>query len=303
MKITIVTPSYQQADYLEETLLSVLQTSVELEYIVIDGGSSDGSVDIIRKYDHQLAYWISEPDSGQTEAINKGIRRATGDVIAYLNSDDLYLPGTLETIAELFLAKPEVMWIAGAVENFYSKQEVRIISPAYHGRVAALGRYQYSLHQPGIFWRRELTDKIGYFDEELNYCFDHEYWMRAIFAGFEPLCINATLARFRLHRDSKTCSLRHHFLPEDRTIAHRYCDSLSSNERKQALEYLDLYEASYFSECAYGILKDQGRAAALRYLHQSRRLIPKLHSKKLFLGALARILTTGSPPVWFMEQK
>src|SRR5262249_46923914 len=113
-RITIITPSFNQAQFFEQTIASVLdQNYPNLEYIIIDGGSQDHSVEIIRKYDHRLAYWVSEKDRGQTHAINKGLERATGDIIAYLNSDDFYLAGTLHRVAEYFQQHPDVDLLHG----------------------------------------------------------------------------------------------------------------------------------------------------------------------------------------------
>src|SRR5437773_10669670 len=113
-KLSIITPSFNQAQYLEETILSVLQQKYDpLEFIIIDGGSTDGSVEIIRKYESRLAYWVSEKDRGQAHAINKGLQRATGELIAYLNSDDYYSPGALRSVAEFFMVHPDVDLIHG----------------------------------------------------------------------------------------------------------------------------------------------------------------------------------------------
>lgn len=127
-KISIVTPSYNQGSYLEETILSVLnQKYPNLEYIIIDGGSTDSSVEIIKKYASYLSYWVSEKDSGQSEALNKGFNRASGEIIAWLNSDDLYCENTLHIIAEKFMEHPEVGIVYGDVINFMANgKETRI---------------------------------------------------------------------------------------------------------------------------------------------------------------------------------
>src|ERR1044071_6569232 len=114
LKLSIITPSFNQGRYLEETILSVLNQGYQpLEYIVIDGGSTDESVSIIRRYEHHLAYWVSEKDRGQVHAINKGLEKATGDIFAFLNSDDLYLPGAFRAVMEHFREKPDCEWLCG----------------------------------------------------------------------------------------------------------------------------------------------------------------------------------------------
>ena len=116
-KISIITPSYNQGQFLEQTILSILsQDYPNLEYIIMDGGSSDNSVEIIRKHEDNLTYWVSEPDKGQSDAINKGFQRATGDILTWLNSDDYYLPGTLHTVAEYFTQHPDVECIYGDLQ-------------------------------------------------------------------------------------------------------------------------------------------------------------------------------------------
>src|SRR6266513_4869973 len=113
-RISIITPSFNQAQFLEETILSVLnQRYPNLEYIVIDGGSTDGCVDVIKRYEDRLAFWVSEPDRGQPHAINKGLAKATGEIVAFINSDDVYLPGALSTVASHFIESPERGWLCG----------------------------------------------------------------------------------------------------------------------------------------------------------------------------------------------
>lgn len=116
--VSIITPSFNQAQFLEEAILSVFnQDYPHVEYIIIDGGSTDGSIDIIRKYERRLKYWVSEPDSGQSEAINKGWNKSTGDIIAWLNSDDTYCPGALRAVAEVFEKNPETLLVHGAANT------------------------------------------------------------------------------------------------------------------------------------------------------------------------------------------
>src|SRR4051812_33606750 len=155
-RITVVTPSFNQAQYLEQTIRSVLdQGYPNLEYIVIDGGSTDGSVDILRRYDDELAYWVSEPDAGQSWAINRGIERATGDVVAYINSDDYYLPGAFAHAMPLF-ADTGIRWVAGTCEyrNEDGTLDVLWVPKRPTGPRPGWIRNIWYVPQASSFWRR-----------------------------------------------------------------------------------------------------------------------------------------------------
>lgn len=204
-KMSIVTPSYNQGHFLEETILSVLnQGYPELEYILVDGGSSDGSVDIIEKYAQQLAYWVSEPDNGQSHAINKGFRRATGDILAWLNSDDLYLPGALQTVGRFLAEHPEVDMIYGDQVDIDEMGRVfRATRSLNFSKLGLLSRAA-SIPQPTFFMRRHVYEQVGGLDETLDWCMDYEYVLRIAFAGHRIVRIPQNLAKFRYHGTSKT---------------------------------------------------------------------------------------------------
>ncbi len=210
-RITIITPSFNQAQFLEQTITSVLdQDYPNLEYIVIDGGSTDHSVDIIRKYAGRLAYWVSEKDRGQTHAINKGLERATGDILAYLNSDDFYLPGTLHQVATHFQQNPYIDLLHGRC------RAVDINGTKIGERFGDISRYREILDlwdvwwkrrnfvQPEVFWTRRITEKIGLFREDLHYVMDYEYWLRILQAGGQVERLEDELACFRFQPAQKS---------------------------------------------------------------------------------------------------
>ena len=151
-KLSIVTPSFDQGKFLEETILSVLdQNYPNLEYIIIDGGSTDESVEVIKRYEKHLAYWISEKDRGQVHAINKGIERTTGDIFGFLNSDDLYLPGTFATVTEHFDNHPESEWVCGDTVMFGDGLEDELIQTVAPKSAAHCLSWAYTAPQPGHF--------------------------------------------------------------------------------------------------------------------------------------------------------
>lgn len=202
-RITIVTPSYNQGEFLEETIRSVLlQGYPDLEYFVIDGGSADATRDVIARYERFLAGWVSERDRGQTHAINKGFERATGDVHAYLNSDDCYEPGALFAAARRFRAGAE--WVVGRT-RCWQEGVGSWPFPTLPGRSFTRWLISCPVGQPASFWSARLHGRAGPFREELRYVMDYEMWLRFRFTlGVEPTWIDETLAMYRLHGDSKT---------------------------------------------------------------------------------------------------
>lgn len=205
-KISIVTPSYNQSQFLEQTIDSVLsQNYPNLEYFVIDGGSTDGSMEIIKRYEKYLAYWVSEKDRGQSHAINKGFARCTGDIWAWLNSDDTYLPSTFATVIDAFREYPEMGMIYGDVilmdENNNIIMEKREIEFDYlMGCCIGFGRV---IYQPAAFWKRDVYVKIGGVNEDLYYSMDNDYWLK-IAQHFSIKHIDHFLAKARWHENTKT---------------------------------------------------------------------------------------------------
>lgn len=212
MKLSVVTPSFNQAEFIERTIRSVLsqQGDFELEYIIIDGVSTDGSVDIIRRFadkDDRIR-WVSEPDQGQSDAINKGLRMATGDVVAFLNSDDVYVPGALETVVATF-CNPNVQWAYGRCRIIdAADQETTQVVTWYKNMVGYSYRYWLLLtvnyiSQPAVFWRRQLLTTVGYLSTAEHLVMDYDLWCR--FGQHYPAApIRRYLASFRLYSTSKS---------------------------------------------------------------------------------------------------
>lgn len=209
-KISIITPSFNQGPFLEQTILSVLnQHYPNLEYIIIDGGSSDKSLEVIKKYDHCLAYWVSEPDNGQSHAINKGMAIASGDWVGWLNSDDYLLPDALISIIRVANNHPETDWIIGSTVIVNSEgMEQSVIAPRCSNGpwydFVDVRRSKTDIPQPSSFWTRTASLVAGSLDESLTYAMDHEYWGRLAYNGYRPLCIDSKLTAFRVHQSSKT---------------------------------------------------------------------------------------------------
>ncbi|HEY59388.1 MAG TPA: glycosyltransferase [Anaerolineae bacterium] len=219
--VSIVTPSFNQACFLEETIKSVLdQDYPKLEYIIVDGGSTDGSVEIIRKYANRLAWWISEADCGQTAAINKGFAHAKGDIFAWLNSDDTYLPGAISEIIAFFKEHSQFAMVYGNV-NFIDEHG-RIIGhfPARQTDLKRLKRGYVHIPQQATFFRADLWRKIGPLDESFYFAMDYDLWVRL--ANNAPLIYSPRLwANFRLYSDTKTIAADDRCWPEMLRVHYR----------------------------------------------------------------------------------
>lgn len=211
-KISIITPSFNQARFIERTIKSVVtQNYPNIEYIIKDAGSKDDSLEIIKKYAKlypTIIKWISKKDKGQSDGINQGIKMSTGEIIAFLNSDDAYLPGTFKKIAKEFKENNEIMWISGRC-RLMDENDKNISSWIKKYKDFLLNRYSYSslliqnyISQPSTFWRYKIIKEIGFFNNNRNYAMDYDYWLR-IGKKYKLKTIKEDLAVFRIYSLSK----------------------------------------------------------------------------------------------------
>ena len=206
MRISVVTPSLNQGRYLEECLQSVLgQGYPDLEYLVMDGGSTDESVEVIERHDRELAFWVSEPDGGQAAAINRGFEKATGDILCWLNSDDMHLPGTIAWVAgHLRRGEPDLVF-GDCVHIDERTGRVHGTDVAARHAMSDLRLHDY-LVQPATFWTRDAWERVGPLDETLHFAFDWDWFIRAEAAGVKFTPLLRPLAVYRIHAQHKTAS-------------------------------------------------------------------------------------------------
>lgn len=213
MKISIITPCYNQEKFIGETIRSIAQNTegLDVEHIIVDGKSTDKTLEIIEemaeKYPH--IRFISEPDTGQTNALNKGLKMATGDILAFLNADDVYEENTLKKVHDFFTQNPEKEWVYGKC-RIINAEGKEIQKPITLYKNILMSHYRFwtlliinYICQPSCFWKKSAMEKIGLFDENQHLVMDYEYWLR-LGKEFTPGFINSTLAAFRIHGSSKS---------------------------------------------------------------------------------------------------
>ncbi|MDZ7296061.1 MAG: glycosyltransferase [candidate division KSB1 bacterium] len=221
-RLSIVTPSYNKAQFIEETIRSVLlQGYPDFEYIIVDGGSTDGTVEIIRKYEPWLARWVSEPDRGQSNAVNKGILMATGEILYWLNADDMCMPRAFERVAHVFVREPSVRLLTGqAMVVDKNGRPLRPMAASFTSwEDYALRRC--SIYQVSTFFRKGVFKELGGLDESLHFSMDRELFLR-VTRLYPPLVIQDCLALFRDHSESKTRSRLVAGLRESARMSLRY---------------------------------------------------------------------------------
>lgn len=277
-RITIVTPSLNQGRFIEETVRSVLlQGYPDLEYIIIDGGSKDGSLDIIRKYEPWLSWWVSEPDQGQAHAINKGLMRITGDVVAWVNSDDLYLQQAFLNVASAYRANPNAL-LQG--KGYITDSKLTVLSAVSPAEFTLRNMIVYwersaTIFVPGLFFPTSLVREVGFLDQELDYTFDIDMLCRLLLKA-SVYYIDFSLAMFRWHETSKTVAEPLQFQLEWAKVALRYWHHVSPNLDEAYKQVADIL-----------IKKASGRFRSLDFINATRLMMGSLAiSKRETLRAL-----------------
>jgi glycosyltransferase involved in cell wall biosynthesis len=219
--ISIVTPSFNQVAFLERTILSVLdQGYARLEYLVMDGGSSDGSASILDRYDSAISYWVSEPDAGTAAAVNRGWARSSGEILGFINSDDFYLPGTLSFVGAYFASHPETLMLYGRCQVVDSVgRPITTVGEPFDMR--RLLRGEDMIPQPSTFVRRVAWEKAGAIDESLSYSMDYDFFIRVARLA-PPVFVERLLSAFTVHQRGKTTQDRATARQETFRVASRY---------------------------------------------------------------------------------
>jgi glycosyltransferase involved in cell wall biosynthesis len=290
-KISIVTPNYNYGQFIEETIRSVLlQGYPNLEYIVIDGGSTDDSVEIIKKYEPWLSYWVSEKDKGQSNAINKGFEQATGLIFNWINSDDVLCRNSLQLIAE---GIQNADAFGGAVLNFHANHQEIIKNQNLSAYNMILHVNNTCFQQPGLWLRRILVEEIGRLKEEYNYCFDWDLTIKYLSLFSNINYTDAILAKFRLHSVSKTVNHQDHGFDIERDTVLKKMIQEQKYAKIHSVLFLRLRQKSWNQYVTLQLNKsNKNRIYTLVNILFFSCLDPKIRWNRFTLGAAKRIILT-----------
>jgi glycosyltransferase involved in cell wall biosynthesis len=288
--VSVVTTSYNQAAFLEETIESVLSQDYEpLEYLVVDDGSTDGSIDVIRRYEDRLTWWAAQENAGQAAALNRGFARATGAVLSFLSSDDTLLPGTVSRVVHAFEAEPDLLMVYGDVLITDERSNVVEHQTSGEWRLPAMARTVYTVHQPASFFTRRAWELAGPFDERSWGLFDVEFGLRLAAVG-EARHLHEPLATFRLHAESKQLSRHARMAEECLRFAHDFFESPDLPEPLRP--YARAARATLHRRAALNYLAAGEHARARRAFLRSLVLTPRGLTRKQG-KRLARTLVPG----------
>ncbi|MEM7725900.1 MAG: glycosyltransferase family 2 protein [Cyanobacteria bacterium P01_A01_bin.45] len=287
MKFSVITPSYRQGRFIERTINSVLSQNIDgiesdMEYCICDGGSDDETVEILKRYDKQIN-WVSEPDKGQTDAVNKGISKTTGEIIAWINSDDIYYPGTFKAVEEVFTANPEVEIIYGNANWIDENDQVIETFPTKSWDYQRLRQDCY-ICQPAVFFKRDLVEKFGNLDASLNYCMDYELWLR-YGKDIEFYHLPRKLAGSRMYASNKTLGQK---LPAHQEICTMLQKKFGRIPDNWLLGYclIKVDETSTFNRFDDNQLRDFAKALIYtvisEYRQRKQQIPPLIYPKMLF---------------------
>ena len=289
-KISIITPSYNQAAFLERTILSIInQNYPNLEYVIVDGGSTDGSIEIIKKYEEHLFYWISEKDKGTYDANNKALKLITGDFWCIVNSDDVLLPNAINAVIDSILANPKEKWFAAGVE--YIDEMDIVIGAQDPIRPEPIEGFTF-LHgcwisHPAVFLNRDIINEIGFFEK--HHLMDMNYWLRMEKAGYSPFIIQHYLSGLRLHRDCKSSDrikLQEEFLRVFASFVHdNKLDKKRAIRSKTRFNILHYYKLRLFE-----YLVQRNFKFSLLYLFKVIWIVPRTIFTRWYWGAMKRMI-------------
>lgn len=289
-RIGIVTPNYNYEEFIEETIRSVLlQGYPDIEYIVIDDGSTDKSTEVIKRYEKWITHWCTQPNAGQVPTINRGLKQLTAQIWSFLNSDDIYFPGVFGRIAETFSSRPDIKWVTGHTVFGNSVSEgktMEVMLPREPWQ--CLIRKSYT-PQPSTFLKQEALARFGYLDASLNFSFDLEYWCRLFLGGWMPMIIPDSLSFSRLHPRSKSATSRF-FATEDVIIAMRYLSAVPMDRWAEVFRLCDVLFNLELRSFVFEAFYLKGRAEALWKLAQSANQRPSLLMERATWGAIRMIL-------------
>lgn len=291
-KISVITPSFNQGEFIEETIFSVIsQRYPNLEYILMDGGSTDNTMEIVRRYERHFAVVVSEKDKGQADAMNKGIARATGDIIAILNSDDTYLPGALEFVGAQFERNANLRWMTAPSLYFgpdKAMARIEVMRPDVPDWVGGWLVRQTVPH-PSTFVHRELHDTHGGFDADRYFGMDYELWCRFAFGGARLVPFDRPLSSYRMHGLSKSVSAKARMMQDKEEIFNRYVGRLSAGDQRK-VRALRKQQAASDGLCPIlDDLRAGRRQTAWEKWQQAVREHPEFKFTKSYFTTLARI--------------